>query len=136
MAADDKSSSSTEFSSEAAVISPASPSHLTHFKPLTPEQDEPPLRSAYSSFVSLFRFNNRGEGVGGLLVDLCFLSANVAVETEELVLPSPPAGFLPDSETVGLCVPVKNQCLLVLLVTNMIIKGKSIFKECLSEFLP
>ncbi|KAJ8012594.1 hypothetical protein DPEC_G00044490 [Dallia pectoralis] len=33
------------------------PSHLTHFKPLTPEQDEPPLRSAYSSFVNLFRFN-------------------------------------------------------------------------------
>uniref|UniRef100_A0A3P9GZQ3 Uncharacterized protein n=1 Tax=Oryzias latipes TaxID=8090 RepID=A0A3P9GZQ3_ORYLA len=64
MAADDKSSSSTEFSTEAAVISPASPSHLTHFKPLTPEQDEPPLRSAYSSFVNLFRFNNRGEGVG------------------------------------------------------------------------
>ncbi|XP_023806774.1 1-phosphatidylinositol 3-phosphate 5-kinase isoform X3 [Oryzias latipes] len=62
MAADDKSSSSTEFSTEAAVISPASPSHLTHFKPLTPEQDEPPLRSAYSSFVNLFRFNNRDEG--------------------------------------------------------------------------
>ncbi|XP_060683471.1 1-phosphatidylinositol 3-phosphate 5-kinase isoform X4 [Hemiscyllium ocellatum] len=37
--------------------SPTSPSHLTHFKPLTPDQDEPPFRSAYSSFVSLFRFN-------------------------------------------------------------------------------
>ncbi|KAM6934766.1 1-phosphatidylinositol 3-phosphate 5-kinase isoform 3-T3 [Xenentodon cancila] len=64
MAADDKSSSSssTEWSIEPPVISPASPSHLTHFKPLTPEQEEPPLRSAYSSFVSLFRFNNKEEG--------------------------------------------------------------------------
>lgn len=64
MAADDKSSSSssTDWSIEPPVLSPTSPSHLTHFKPLTPEQDEPPLRSAYSSFVSLFRFNNREEG--------------------------------------------------------------------------
>ncbi|XP_073329437.1 1-phosphatidylinositol 3-phosphate 5-kinase isoform X2 [Pagrus major] len=64
MAADDKSSSSssTDWSAEPPVISPTSPSHLTHFKPLTPEQDEPPLRSAYSSFVSLFRFNNKEEG--------------------------------------------------------------------------
>ncbi|KAM3862278.1 1-phosphatidylinositol 3-phosphate 5-kinase [Diretmus argenteus] len=64
MAADDKSSSSssTDWSNEPPVISPASPSHLTHFKPLTPEQDEPPLRSAYSSFVNLFRFNNKEEG--------------------------------------------------------------------------
>lgn len=64
MAADDKSSSSssTDWSVEPPVISPTSPSHLTHFKPLTPEQDEPPLRSAYSSFVSLFRFNNKGLG--------------------------------------------------------------------------
>ncbi|KAM9342611.1 1-phosphatidylinositol 3-phosphate 5-kinase isoform 7-T8 [Pholidichthys leucotaenia] len=64
MAADDKSSSSssTDWSIEPPALSPASPSHLTHFKPLTPEQDEPPLRSAYSSFVSLFRFNNREEG--------------------------------------------------------------------------
>ncbi|KAM7407006.1 hypothetical protein PAMA_002968 [Pampus argenteus] len=64
MAADDKSSSSssTDWSIEPPVISPASPSHLTHFKPLTPEQDEPPLRSAYSSFVNLFRFNNKEEG--------------------------------------------------------------------------
>uniref|UniRef100_A0A8D3D3X1 1-phosphatidylinositol 3-phosphate 5-kinase n=1 Tax=Scophthalmus maximus TaxID=52904 RepID=A0A8D3D3X1_SCOMX len=43
------------------TVSPASPSHLTHFKPLTPEQDDPPLRSAYSSFVNLFRFNNKGQ---------------------------------------------------------------------------
>ncbi|XP_056145543.1 1-phosphatidylinositol 3-phosphate 5-kinase isoform X2 [Lampris incognitus] len=64
MAADDKSSSSssTDWSVEPPVISPASPSHLTHFKPLTPEQDEPPLRSAYSSFVNLFRFNSKEEG--------------------------------------------------------------------------
>lgn len=64
MAADDKSSSSssTDWSVEPPVISPSSPSHLTHFKPLTPEQDEPPLRSAYSSFVNLFRFNNKEEG--------------------------------------------------------------------------
>ncbi|KAM6984959.1 1-phosphatidylinositol 3-phosphate 5-kinase [Aplochiton taeniatus] len=62
MATDDKSpSSSTDCSVEPPVISPVSPSHLTHFKPLTPEQDEPPLRSAYSSFVNLFRFNNKGE---------------------------------------------------------------------------
>ncbi|CAL8266391.1 unnamed protein product [Lota lota] len=64
MAADDKSSSSssTDWSVEAPVLSTASPSHLTHFKPLTPEQDEPPLRSAYSSFVNLFRFSNKEEG--------------------------------------------------------------------------
>ncbi len=62
MAAEDKASSSSsamDWSSE-APLSPTSPSHLTHFKPLTPEQDEPPLRSAYSSFVSLFRFS-KGE---------------------------------------------------------------------------
>ncbi|XP_017276675.1 1-phosphatidylinositol 3-phosphate 5-kinase isoform X4 [Kryptolebias marmoratus] len=64
MAADDKSSSSssTEWSTEPPTISPSSPSHLTHFKPLTPEEDEPPLRSAYSSFVSLFRFSSKEEG--------------------------------------------------------------------------
>ncbi|XP_053536660.1 1-phosphatidylinositol 3-phosphate 5-kinase isoform X2 [Ictalurus punctatus] len=63
MAADDKSTSSSstlDWNSE-PPLSPTSPSHLTHFKPLTPDQDEPPLRSAYSSLVSLFRFN-REEG--------------------------------------------------------------------------
>ncbi|CAN9498578.1 unnamed protein product [Ophioblennius macclurei] len=60
MAADAKSSS--DWTAEPPVTSPASPSHLTHFKPLTPEQEEPPLRSAYSSFVSLFRFASREEG--------------------------------------------------------------------------
>jgi hypothetical protein len=62
MAADDKSSSSssTDWTAEQPVLSPSSPSHLTQFKPLTPEQDEPPLRSAYSSFVNLFRFSNKG----------------------------------------------------------------------------
>uniref|UniRef100_A0A8C2ZRS6 1-phosphatidylinositol 3-phosphate 5-kinase n=1 Tax=Cyclopterus lumpus TaxID=8103 RepID=A0A8C2ZRS6_CYCLU len=62
MAADDMSSSSTDWSTEPLISSPTSPSHLTHFKPLTPEQDEPPLRSAYSSFVNLFRFNHKGQG--------------------------------------------------------------------------
>lgn len=59
MAADNKSTSSSstlDWNSE-PPLSPTSPSHLTHFKPLTPDQDEPPLRSAYSSLVSLFRFN-------------------------------------------------------------------------------
>ncbi|KAJ3592606.1 hypothetical protein NHX12_007733 [Muraenolepis orangiensis] len=64
MAAEDQSSSSSaaDWTAEAPVLSPASPSHLTHFKPLTPEQDDPPLRSAYSSFVNLFRFSNKDEG--------------------------------------------------------------------------
>ncbi|KAI7808726.1 putative 1-phosphatidylinositol 3-phosphate 5-kinase [Triplophysa rosa] len=58
MAAEDKSSLSSGMDrSSEPTLSPTSPSHLTQFKPLTPEQDEPPLRSAYSSFVSLFRFN-------------------------------------------------------------------------------
>ncbi|XP_028969394.2 1-phosphatidylinositol 3-phosphate 5-kinase isoform X5 [Esox lucius] len=59
MSADDKLSSwsSTLGSGVEPPVSPGTPSHLTHFKPLTPEQDEPPLRSAYSSFVNLFRFN-------------------------------------------------------------------------------
>ncbi|XP_069052410.1 1-phosphatidylinositol 3-phosphate 5-kinase isoform X3 [Lepisosteus oculatus] len=63
MSGDDRSalSSSTLELSLDQALSPGSPSHLTHFKPLTPEQDEPPLRSAYSSFVSLFRFS-RDEG--------------------------------------------------------------------------
>lgn len=59
MASDDKSTSSSstlDWNSE-PPLSPTSPSHLTHFKPLSPDQDEPPLRSAYSSLVSLFRFN-------------------------------------------------------------------------------
>ncbi|KAK2850255.1 hypothetical protein Q7C36_009038 [Tachysurus vachellii] len=64
MAADDKSTSSSstlDWNSE-PPLSPTSPSHLTHFKPLTPDQDEPPLRSAYSSLVSLFRFNKEKSG--------------------------------------------------------------------------
>ncbi|XDV30332.1 hypothetical protein PO909_033271 [Leuciscus waleckii] len=59
MAAEDK--AAMDWSSE-PPLSPTSPSHLTHFKPLTPEQDEPPLRSAYSSFVSLFRFSKEKTG--------------------------------------------------------------------------
>ncbi|XP_062390318.1 1-phosphatidylinositol 3-phosphate 5-kinase isoform X4 [Sardina pilchardus] len=61
MAADDKSSSSSStldwVPEPPPSPVPTSPSHLTHFKPLSPEQEEPPLRSAYSSFVSLFRFS-------------------------------------------------------------------------------
>lgn len=64
MAADDKSSSSSStldwVPEPPPSPVPTSPSHLTHFKPLSPEQEEPPLRSAYSSFVSLFRFS-KGE---------------------------------------------------------------------------
>ncbi|KAG8558720.1 hypothetical protein GDO81_017123 [Engystomops pustulosus] len=56
MATDDKSSPTLESASE-LLRSPSSPSHLTHFKPLTPDQDDPPFKSAYSSFVNLFRFN-------------------------------------------------------------------------------
>ncbi|XP_078407853.1 1-phosphatidylinositol 3-phosphate 5-kinase isoform X3 [Cetorhinus maximus] len=56
MAAEEKIASALDFGNEQSR-SPTSPSHLTHFKPLTPDQDEPPFRSAYSSFVSLFRFN-------------------------------------------------------------------------------
>ncbi|XP_078084832.1 1-phosphatidylinositol 3-phosphate 5-kinase isoform X4 [Mustelus asterias] len=56
MAAEEKATSALDFGNEQSH-SPTSPSHLTHFKPLTPDQDEPPFRSAYSSFVSLFRFN-------------------------------------------------------------------------------
>ncbi|KAG8432772.1 hypothetical protein GDO86_017131 [Hymenochirus boettgeri] len=56
MATDDKSSPTLESASE-LPRSPSSPSHLTHFKPLTPDQDEPPFKSAYSSFVNLFRFS-------------------------------------------------------------------------------
>ncbi|KAM5152064.1 1-phosphatidylinositol 3-phosphate 5-kinase isoform 2-T2 [Mantella aurantiaca] len=56
MATDDKTSPTLESASE-LPRSPSSPSHLTHFKPLTPDQDEPPFKSAYSSFVNLFRFS-------------------------------------------------------------------------------
>nr|BAE38145.1 unnamed protein product [Mus musculus] len=65
MATDDKSSPTLDSAND-LPRSPASPSHLTHFKPLTPDQDEPPFKSAYSSFVNLFRFNKeRGEGGQG-----------------------------------------------------------------------
>ncbi|XP_063788779.1 1-phosphatidylinositol 3-phosphate 5-kinase isoform X2 [Pseudophryne corroboree] len=56
MATDDKSSPTLESGSD-LPRSPSSPSHLTHFKPLTPDQDDPPFKSAYSSFVNLFRFS-------------------------------------------------------------------------------
>ncbi|OXB62577.1 hypothetical protein ASZ78_014177 [Callipepla squamata] len=56
MAADDKRSPTLDSTTD-IPRSPSSPSHLTHFKPLTPDQDEPPFKSAYSSFVNLFRFS-------------------------------------------------------------------------------
>ncbi|XP_069471711.1 1-phosphatidylinositol 3-phosphate 5-kinase isoform X3 [Ambystoma mexicanum] len=56
MATDDKSSPTLDSVSE-LPRSPSSPSHLTHFKPLTPDQEDPPFKSAYSSFVNLFRFS-------------------------------------------------------------------------------
>ncbi|KAJ7408230.1 1-phosphatidylinositol 3-phosphate 5-kinase [Pitangus sulphuratus] len=56
MAADDKRSPTLDSTGD-LPHSPSSPSHLTHFKPLTPDQDEPPFKSAYSSFVNLFRFS-------------------------------------------------------------------------------
>ncbi|XP_010564017.1 PREDICTED: 1-phosphatidylinositol 3-phosphate 5-kinase isoform X12 [Haliaeetus leucocephalus] len=56
MAADDKRSPTLDSTGD-LPHSPSSPSHLTHFKPLTPDQDDPPFKSAYSSFVNLFRFS-------------------------------------------------------------------------------
>ncbi|XP_047299636.1 1-phosphatidylinositol 3-phosphate 5-kinase isoform X20 [Homo sapiens] len=65
MATDDKTSPTLDSAND-LPRSPTSPSHLTHFKPLTPDQDEPPFKSAYSSFVNLFRFNKeRAEGGQG-----------------------------------------------------------------------
>ncbi|XP_004626775.1 1-phosphatidylinositol 3-phosphate 5-kinase [Octodon degus] len=65
MATDDKTSPTVDSAND-LLRSPTSPSHLTHFKPLTPDQDEPPFKSAYSSFVNLFRFNKeKGEGGQG-----------------------------------------------------------------------
>ncbi|XP_072597682.1 1-phosphatidylinositol 3-phosphate 5-kinase isoform X6 [Vulpes vulpes] len=65
MATDDKTSPTLDAAND-LPRSPTSPSHLTHFKPLTPDQDEPPFKSAYSSFVNLFRFNKeRAEGGQG-----------------------------------------------------------------------
>uniref|UniRef100_A0A8C0F8F6 1-phosphatidylinositol 3-phosphate 5-kinase n=1 Tax=Bubo bubo TaxID=30461 RepID=A0A8C0F8F6_BUBBB len=63
MAADDKRSPTLESTSD-LPHSPSSPSHLTHFKPLTPDQDEPPFKSAYSSFVNLFRFSKERAEAG------------------------------------------------------------------------
>ncbi|NXI26729.1 FYV1 kinase, partial [Sterrhoptilus dennistouni] len=63
MAADDKRSPTLDSTSD-LPRSPSSPSHLTHFKPLTPDQDEPPFKSAYSSFVNLFRFSKERAEAG------------------------------------------------------------------------
>ncbi|NXE73864.1 FYV1 kinase, partial [Cochlearius cochlearius] len=64
MAADDKRSPTLDATSD-LPHSPSSPSHLTHFKPLTPDQDEPPFKSAYSSFVNLFRFSKAERAEAG-----------------------------------------------------------------------
>ncbi|XP_012929973.1 1-phosphatidylinositol 3-phosphate 5-kinase isoform X8 [Heterocephalus glaber] len=65
MATDDKTSPTLDSAND-LLRSPTSPTHLTHFKPLTPDQDEPPFKSAYSSFVNLFRFNKeKGEAGQG-----------------------------------------------------------------------
>ncbi|NXK91567.1 FYV1 kinase, partial [Formicarius rufipectus] len=64
MAADDKRSPTLDSASD-LPRSPSSPSHLTHFKPLTPDQDEPPFKSAYSSFVNLFRFSKAERAEAG-----------------------------------------------------------------------
>uniref|UniRef100_A0A670HRR6 1-phosphatidylinositol-3-phosphate 5-kinase n=1 Tax=Podarcis muralis TaxID=64176 RepID=A0A670HRR6_PODMU len=63
MATDDKASPTLDTLND-LPYSPGSPSHLTHFKPLTPDQDEPPFKSAYSSFVNLFRFSRAETGQG------------------------------------------------------------------------
>ncbi|NXL96853.1 FYV1 kinase, partial [Tyrannus savana] len=63
MAADDKRSPTLDSTGD-LPHSPSSPSHLTHFKPLTPDQDEPPFKSAYSSFVNLFRFSKERAEAG------------------------------------------------------------------------
>ncbi|XP_077175393.1 1-phosphatidylinositol 3-phosphate 5-kinase isoform X5 [Paroedura picta] len=57
MATDDKPSPTLDSTNEVPSFHGGSPSHLTHFKPLTPDQDEPAFKSAYSSFVNLFRFS-------------------------------------------------------------------------------
>uniref|UniRef100_A0A8C2ZPV1 1-phosphatidylinositol 3-phosphate 5-kinase n=1 Tax=Cyclopterus lumpus TaxID=8103 RepID=A0A8C2ZPV1_CYCLU len=109
MAADDMSSSSTDWSTEPLISSPTSPSHLTHFKPLTPEQDEPPLRSAYSSFVNLFRFNHKGQGpqqsrgrwtssLSGFREDGCPVPFS-SIREEELVHKSDPVPLHRKSDT-------------------------------------
>ncbi|NXX88438.1 FYV1 kinase, partial [Centropus bengalensis] len=64
MATDDKQSPTLDSTSD-LPHSPSSPSHLTHFKPLTPDQDEPPFKSAYSSFVNLFRFSRAERAEAG-----------------------------------------------------------------------
>uniref|UniRef100_A0A670YKD0 1-phosphatidylinositol 3-phosphate 5-kinase n=1 Tax=Pseudonaja textilis TaxID=8673 RepID=A0A670YKD0_PSETE len=63
MATDDKTFPTLESVND-LPYSPGSPSHLTHFKPLTPDQEEPPFKSAYSSFVNLFRFTKAEIGKG------------------------------------------------------------------------
>ncbi|XP_062954579.1 1-phosphatidylinositol 3-phosphate 5-kinase isoform X2 [Cynocephalus volans] len=91
MATDDKTSPTLDSASD-LPRSPTSPSHLTHFKPLTPDQDEPPFKSAYSSFVNLFRFNKeRAEGAQGEQQSLSgtWISPQLPSRTQSVRSPTP-----------------------------------------------
>ncbi|XP_064142811.1 1-phosphatidylinositol 3-phosphate 5-kinase isoform X11 [Loxodonta africana] len=91
MATDDKASPTLDSANDLPP-SPTSPSHLTHFKPLTPDQDEPPFKSAYSSFVNLFRFNKeRAEGGQGEQQSLSgsWTSPQLPVRTQSVRSPTP-----------------------------------------------
>ncbi|KAM9664644.1 1-phosphatidylinositol 3-phosphate 5-kinase isoform 10-T11 [Trichechus inunguis] len=91
MATDDKTSPTLDSAND-LPRSPTSPSHLTHFKPLTPDQDEPPFKSAYSSFVNLFRFNKeRAEGGQGEQQSLSgsWTSPQLPTRTQSVRSPTP-----------------------------------------------
>ncbi|XP_023588821.1 1-phosphatidylinositol 3-phosphate 5-kinase isoform X9 [Trichechus manatus latirostris] len=91
MATDDKTSPTLDSANDLPQ-SPTSPSHLTHFKPLTPDQDEPPFKSAYSSFVNLFRFNKeRAEGGQGEQQSLSgsWTSPQLPTRTQSVRSPTP-----------------------------------------------
>ncbi|XP_023366186.1 1-phosphatidylinositol 3-phosphate 5-kinase isoform X6 [Otolemur garnettii] len=91
MATDDKTSPTLDSAND-LPRSPTSPSHLTHFKPLTPDQDDPPFKSAYSSFVNLFRFNKeRAEGAQGEQQPLggSWTSPQLPARTQSVRSPTP-----------------------------------------------
>ncbi|KAM8789825.1 1-phosphatidylinositol 3-phosphate 5-kinase isoform 3-T3 [Rhynchonycteris naso] len=91
MATDDKTSPTLDSAND-LPRSPTNPSHLTHFKPLTPDQDEPPFKSAYSSFVNLFRFNKeRAEGGQGEQQSLSgnWTSPQLSSRTQSVRSPTP-----------------------------------------------
>lgn len=91
MATDDKTSPAPDAANDLPPA-PTSPSHLTHFKPLTPDQDEPPFKSAYSSFVNLFRFSKeRAEGGQGeqQSVSGSWISPQLPSRTQSVRSPTP-----------------------------------------------